>query len=172
MNAEQHRRLLGNDVLFIIFHDHPDPFKPAPLDALGTVPQIFIVVQKYQDQYRMMCFSRPNIKPYEPVIPENFLFGEHNLKDFLLTKAYNGYCQALSCPPMNRLFEVPRAATISELVSKYPQESNVAQRRRQKGAKMQRQLIQQEIKDPLFLLVRVKKALPGEEILNSYVACK
>lgn len=51
MNAEQHRRLIGNDVVFIIFHDNECSFDPSPLNALGTVPQVFGVVQKYQELY-------------------------------------------------------------------------------------------------------------------------
>ena len=52
MDTEQHRRLIGNDVVFIIFHDGSERFDPAPLDGLGTVPQVFGVVQKHEDKYR------------------------------------------------------------------------------------------------------------------------
>jgi len=121
MNAEQHRRLIGNDVVFIIFHEEGKSFDPGPLDAVGTVPQVFIVVQPFDNSeyYRIGVFTRPNIKPYLPYIPAKYSFHHSDLKNFLFTKVYNGYCQALSCPPMNRLFEVPRGSTISELGEKY-----------------------------------------------------
>jgi hypothetical protein len=52
MNSEQHRRLIGNDVAFVIFHDSPQPYDPNPLDTLGTVPHIFAVVQPFEENYR------------------------------------------------------------------------------------------------------------------------
>lgn len=52
MNSEQHRRLIGNDVVFVIFHDSDQMFDPNPLDTLGTVPHIFAVVQPYEDSFR------------------------------------------------------------------------------------------------------------------------
>jgi len=132
MNAEQHRRLIGNDVVFIIYHDAQKPFDPVPLDSLGTVPQVFAVVQKFEDSYRLGFFSRPTIKPFMPRVPGRHSFVKEALKDFLFTKVYNGYCQALTCPPMNRLLEVPRANTITELVTKYPREKRTRKSERKK----------------------------------------
>src|SRR5689334_10597013 len=40
-----------------------------------------------------------------------------------LALVFNGYAQALRCPPMNRLFEVPRSAALTELAVKYPPET-------------------------------------------------
>eukprot|EP01125_Pyxidicula_operculata_P014136 TRINITY_DN4696_c0_g1_i3.p1 TRINITY_DN4696_c0_g1~~TRINITY_DN4696_c0_g1_i3.p1 ORF type:complete len:1061 (+),score=242.47 TRINITY_DN4696_c0_g1_i3:66-3248(+) len=121
MNAEQHRRLIGNDIVFIIFHEEGTPFDPTPIDAIGTVPQVFCVVQPHNDaSYRLALFTRPNIKAYEPLIPQNYLISKSDVKDFLLTKLYNGYCQAVACPPMNRLFEVPRVSTMLDVTNKYP----------------------------------------------------
>lgn len=75
MNAEQQRRLVGNDVLFVVFLEEgpppspppyslcasycdpgAPPFDPEPLDSLGTVPQIFCVVQPYAGRYRFALF--------------------------------------------------------------------------------------------------------------------
>eukprot|EP01126_Amoeba_proteus_P055141 TRINITY_DN6827_c0_g4_i2.p1 TRINITY_DN6827_c0_g4~~TRINITY_DN6827_c0_g4_i2.p1 ORF type:complete len:398 (-),score=81.96 TRINITY_DN6827_c0_g4_i2:160-1353(-) len=123
MNSEQHRRLIGNDVVFIIFHDCFFPLDPKPLDSLGTVPQVFCVVQPLlsdENHYRIDSFARPNIRPFKPFLPRSTAFHKSVLKDHLLSKVYNGYCEALSRPPMNRLFEVPRSATINDLFYKYP----------------------------------------------------
>lgn len=35
---------------------------------------------------------------------------------------YNGVTMTMYCPPMNRLFETPRQATIDDIVKKYPQQ--------------------------------------------------
>jgi len=144
------------------------------LDALGTVPQVFGVVQKYEEKYRLGFFSRPTIKPYDPAIPALHLFPREELKDFLFTKVYNGYCQALSCPPMNRLFEVPRANTIAEIVAKFPNESKKARKIRSHGAQKRMNLITTSIKDQLFLMITVIRALPpsNPKCTNTYVSVK
>jgi hypothetical protein len=43
MEKEQHRRLIGNDIGFIVYYDDPTcmtSFNPAFLEGLGTVPQV------------------------------------------------------------------------------------------------------------------------------------
>ena len=42
-NAEQHRRLIGNDIAVIVFHED-SKLDPTHLNELGTVPQVFAVV--------------------------------------------------------------------------------------------------------------------------------
>lgn len=92
MNAEQHRRLIGNDVVVLVFHDGDGAFDPAPLNALGTVPQIFGVVRRHSvtssdaTHYRVEFFSRPNIKPYAPHLAMDQVFTAAELKEFLFTK--------------------------------------------------------------------------------------
>jgi len=73
---------------------------------------------------------------------------------------------------MNRLYEVPRAFAISELVSKYPNEiMSRARKLRRKISKRQNSFVHSVIKDPLFLLVTVVRAHLTEErdIPNLYV---
>eukprot|EP01114_Cavostelium_apophysatum_P015326 TRINITY_DN4148_c0_g1_i1.p1 TRINITY_DN4148_c0_g1~~TRINITY_DN4148_c0_g1_i1.p1 ORF type:complete len:548 (+),score=139.82 TRINITY_DN4148_c0_g1_i1:161-1804(+) len=137
-NSEQHRRLIGNDIGAIIFQEET-PLDPTHLNLLGTVPQVFAVVQpqkvtekgKTQTLYRLAFVTGVNVKPYPPELPRKYLFTKANLKDFLLTKLANGYIKALSCPPMNRLFYIPRAASLVDLAKKYPQESDKDQKLRQ-----------------------------------------
>jgi len=62
MNSEQHRRLIGNDQVTIFFKDEGEPFDPSGIDSIGVVPQIFLVVQPYQNKYRITSFRRKNIK--------------------------------------------------------------------------------------------------------------
>lgn len=55
-------------------------------------------------------------------LPEKLL-NKDQLQDFLLTKLINLYIQVLIYqPPLNRLFTVPRAATIAELIVSFPPE--------------------------------------------------
>jgi len=87
LNSEQHRRLIGNDVVVAVYYDGPGPFNPVALNQLGTVPQIFAVVSPHAEQlYRLDMFSRPNIKAYAPHLAIDQLFTLPQLKDFLFTK--------------------------------------------------------------------------------------
>lgn len=55
-------------------------------------------------------------------LPEKLL-NKDQLQDFLLTKLINLYIHVLIYqPPLNRLFTVPRAATIAELIASFPPE--------------------------------------------------
>eukprot|EP01129_Flabellula_baltica_P005497 TRINITY_DN1997_c0_g2_i1.p1 TRINITY_DN1997_c0_g2~~TRINITY_DN1997_c0_g2_i1.p1 ORF type:complete len:660 (+),score=132.64 TRINITY_DN1997_c0_g2_i1:28-1980(+) len=122
-SPEQHRRLIGNDICFIIFYESPDnaPFNPQAIVDLGTVPQVFSVVQPFRNLYRLGFFNRTNLKTYgPPAPPSDYLFDGSNLKDYLLTKLHNGMRMTMDCPPMNRLFTTPRAATIKDLAEKFP----------------------------------------------------
>ena len=60
MGAEQHRRLIGNDVTTIIYQEGT-PLNVTNIDFLGTVPQIFGVVQPIEDSnntsYKYIFFS-------------------------------------------------------------------------------------------------------------------
>jgi len=62
MTSEQHRRMIGNDICFILFNENLDGEKVEPLnvtamDSLGTVPQVFSVVQPQGKAYRLGFFS-------------------------------------------------------------------------------------------------------------------
>jgi hypothetical protein len=68
MNAEGHRRLIGNDIAAIFFQEETQ-FETSNIDKLGTVPQIFTVIQPHiaKDKslgFRMAQISRINVKGY------------------------------------------------------------------------------------------------------------
>jgi len=120
MNAEGHRRLIGNDRCIIFFKEAGEPFDPTGVDNLGTMPQIFAVVQPHGHDYRIGFFRRVSIRPFGPYVPKTQLWDSSSICDFLMTKVYNGIIMTMYCPPMNRLFETPRQSTIDEIVAKHP----------------------------------------------------
>lgn len=61
-----------------------------------------------------------NLRDFGPHVPADHLWDAHDVKDFVYTKVYNGMIMTMSCPPMSRLFEVPRQATINDIQKKYP----------------------------------------------------
>lgn len=86
MGAEGHRRLIGNDVCTIFFRDeNSEPFDVTAVTNLGTMPQVFIVVQPKGHKYQVSSFSRKTIKPYPPTVP-NHLFTLKEARQFILTK--------------------------------------------------------------------------------------
>jgi regulator of replication initiation timing len=124
LSAEQHRRLVGNDVA-VIFYQEGSAFVPSALDQLGTVPQVFAVVQpsdaEAYDGYELAFLERVNVKPpFGPELPSFFhRFSPGEMREFVLTRLINGTTRAFHCPPMNRLFVVPRAAALKSLVSEH-----------------------------------------------------
>lgn len=160
---EQHRRLIGNDICFIIYYDHPkyEPMNSAAIAQLGTVPQVFSVVQpappsEGDNIFRLGFLNRTNLKPYgPPTPPSTYLFDLSDLKDYLFTKLHNGFAMAMTCPPMNRLFETPRAASIEELGVKYPREKRKHIKRLDKVKKKALRMERRDTNSSEDLYVRV-----------------
>jgi len=135
LGAEEHRRLIGNDVAVIFFHEEGE-FDASHLDKLGTVPQIFIVVSPAKDNYRIASFSNGNIKQYGPPIPVGALNPEET-KELVLTKLYNGLMMTTYCPPLNRLFYLPRNDTLEAIVAQFPEETRKEYRKFVMGARFE-----------------------------------
>eukprot|EP01127_Copromyxa_protea_P010816 TRINITY_DN267_c0_g2_i1.p1 TRINITY_DN267_c0_g2~~TRINITY_DN267_c0_g2_i1.p1 ORF type:complete len:365 (+),score=61.04 TRINITY_DN267_c0_g2_i1:378-1472(+) len=135
LNSEEHRRLIGNDVVFIIFHEGEGAFDPTPLDGIGTVPQVFLVVKPEGDRFRLGTFTRPNIREFDPALSSLQTYTEDSIKDILLVKAFNGFAMSRLCPPMSRLFEKPRESYISDVVKEFLEikPSKMTKQQRKKG---------------------------------------
>jgi len=70
----------------------------------------------------------------------------------------NGYATAFLCPPMNRLFYVPRSAALEDLIDKYPSESKKDKKEREKLDELKRQKIRTESEDTRKLVVDIINA--------------
>eukprot|EP01128_Nolandella_sp_AFSM9_P006221 TRINITY_DN3149_c0_g2_i1.p1 TRINITY_DN3149_c0_g2~~TRINITY_DN3149_c0_g2_i1.p1 ORF type:complete len:406 (+),score=61.24 TRINITY_DN3149_c0_g2_i1:1034-2251(+) len=129
LNSEEHRRLVGNDVAIIFFYDNPDgvipppQFDPSEIAGLGTVPQVFAVVQPVTGStYRVAFFNNVNVKHYGPQLPA-YPIMLPQLKELVLAKMYNGLVMTTYCPPLNRLYFIPRNETLISIVDEFPPES-------------------------------------------------
>jgi len=122
LNAEERRRLVGNDVAMLFYFDEPDPsvlFDPSGIDTFGEVPCLFTIVQPFNDgTYRVGFCSKKNIPDYGPPSP-SILYQYVEVKNHVLTKLYNGLVLSNQCPPLNRLFTVPRRATMNDIAEKW-----------------------------------------------------
>eukprot|EP01130_Rhizamoeba_saxonica_P014997 TRINITY_DN6633_c0_g1_i1.p1 TRINITY_DN6633_c0_g1~~TRINITY_DN6633_c0_g1_i1.p1 ORF type:complete len:502 (-),score=115.20 TRINITY_DN6633_c0_g1_i1:233-1738(-) len=132
MGPEGHRRLIGNDVAVIFFLEDDGKFDPTLATGLGTVPQVFSVVKPLgNNQYKVNFFNNINIKKFGPQIPPAHFDGE-TLKNIILTKMHNGYSMTKRCPPLARLFYLPRGAQIEDLIEKYPKQAKKNKKKKTK----------------------------------------
>lgn len=130
LNAEEQRRLVGNDVCLIYVFDAPpgkDFNASCPRSALT---QLFHIVQPVGDkQFRLACMHRVALSQFPPLLPPEPVFdcstevGRSLLKDFVLAKTMNGYRIASQCPPLNKLFQRPRDVRLRELEKRFPSNS-------------------------------------------------
>jgi len=119
MTDDQQRRLIGNDVALLIFKDEGEPFDPQKIVSLGAIPQVFVVVQPNKDKYRLGFFNKSSMLAFGPSLLKNALFSSKLIADYILVKIYNGLVTSMACPPMNKLYERPRAAAIAEVIFRW-----------------------------------------------------
>eukprot|EP01127_Copromyxa_protea_P018844 TRINITY_DN6010_c0_g1_i1.p1 TRINITY_DN6010_c0_g1~~TRINITY_DN6010_c0_g1_i1.p1 ORF type:complete len:425 (-),score=82.27 TRINITY_DN6010_c0_g1_i1:190-1464(-) len=119
LDSEGHRRLVGNDIGVIFFVEEGAQFDPQNLSELGTVPQVYVLIQPVGTEWRVSFFSNINIKYYGPAIPERLLTLAET-KEMVLTNIYNGLVMTNYCPPINRLFYVPREDTLKNIIKNFP----------------------------------------------------
>lgn len=124
LNTEERRRLIGNDIPYLIYFD-ADPneiqFDPSGLSSFGEVPQIFAIVQPLTASppyFKVGFCSKSNIPSFNPTAPSEAL-SQTLTKGFILVKLFNGLTKTIYYPPMQRLFSTPRKATIDELIEKW-----------------------------------------------------
>eukprot|EP01125_Pyxidicula_operculata_P013171 TRINITY_DN4359_c0_g1_i1.p1 TRINITY_DN4359_c0_g1~~TRINITY_DN4359_c0_g1_i1.p1 ORF type:complete len:863 (+),score=119.93 TRINITY_DN4359_c0_g1_i1:245-2590(+) len=118
LNAEETRRLVGNDIVYLFYLEENATFDPREIDTFGEVPQIFLVVQPVMDKYKLGFFTKKNIPPYLPNVPSQLVTFQE-AQTFILTKLLNGLVQTNYCPPMNRLFFKPRTDTLEAVCNKH-----------------------------------------------------
>eukprot|EP01127_Copromyxa_protea_P012332 TRINITY_DN3200_c0_g1_i1.p1 TRINITY_DN3200_c0_g1~~TRINITY_DN3200_c0_g1_i1.p1 ORF type:complete len:208 (-),score=14.68 TRINITY_DN3200_c0_g1_i1:290-913(-) len=123
-NDEQHRRLLGNDIIHIIyFDDSVEKFDPQFLTNFSNLAQIFSVVQPIGNRFSVSFYTRGNIPSFEPFTPPtNCILSLEEVRDFVLTRSYNGSHMVFTVPPMNLLHSRPRERTIASLAAKFPKQ--------------------------------------------------
>jgi len=129
LSAEGHRRLIGNDIALLLFlEDDVAPFDASFLTDLGAVPQIYVLVQPIKPlpnatpsdiKYRVVACSKSSLKTFSPKSPNStsIVLTAAEMKDFVLTKLYNGYMMSRQCMPLMRLYQVPRQNTLDRFAS-------------------------------------------------------
>jgi len=182
LDSEQHRRLIGNDIAVIIFFDNSfrigESITLFDANGIGIVPQVFAVVEpdiNNIDNYRLAFFNGSNLGNYKPQSPpSNYFFHFEDIRDFLFTKIYNGYAVAMSVPPMNRFYTLPRKEAIKELGQKYKPVNEKEEKKRfaQESKKFKR--LPTESHDPLLkiALIAGRGLIPKENNQYSNPFCE
>ena len=117
LNADEQRRLLGNDLVLIIFNESPSNVFP-PYAFRGNVNSIGIVVRQISAElYTVGCFCRSKVKEFGPrggiEVPAS------ELRNFLLTKAINGILSAQKSPPFAQMISRLFSEDIEQILDKH-----------------------------------------------------
>eukprot|EP01126_Amoeba_proteus_P038230 TRINITY_DN3977_c1_g1_i6.p1 TRINITY_DN3977_c1_g1~~TRINITY_DN3977_c1_g1_i6.p1 ORF type:complete len:351 (-),score=45.23 TRINITY_DN3977_c1_g1_i6:246-1298(-) len=118
VDEEEHRRLIGNDIAVLIYVEEGAQFCPRHLKDLGKMHQIYVVVQPFGKLWRTSFFSTTSITEFPP-LPPSYLVSLPALKQIVLTKFYNGLTMTQYCPPMDRLFYLPRQYGLDTVLAKH-----------------------------------------------------
>lgn len=169
MSAEEKRRLIGNDICMLFYFDvpvnsaEPTADAPAPLfqltgvDTFGEVPQCFAVVQPNSNkEFRLGFFSKINLIPHLPEVPsEKAFYSMQEANQIILTKLHNGMIKTSQCPPLNRLFIVPRRERLKEMCEKLPEPlvpGNIDKTKVRTRTKKSNSITEMWLKKPAFVI--------------------
>jgi len=132
LSTEEQRQYIGNTIAAIYFKDHDDePFDPSQISQMGSIGVIHIVVtpvilsnlETQTIRYRVGVVYKDTLGEFGPSLPIEYLFDGLSIRDFVLTKVYNGYVAARSHPPLDRMFQQPRATNIKKIAEKFQTKS-------------------------------------------------
>eukprot|EP01126_Amoeba_proteus_P021665 TRINITY_DN2204_c0_g1_i29.p1 TRINITY_DN2204_c0_g1~~TRINITY_DN2204_c0_g1_i29.p1 ORF type:complete len:384 (+),score=80.31 TRINITY_DN2204_c0_g1_i29:217-1368(+) len=118
LDADEDRRLIGNDVAVIIYVEEGSQFSPKNVALLGKVHQVFALVQPIGKKWRTSFFSTKNLPKFNPP-PPKYLVDLPTLKKCVLTKLYNGISITRYCPPLDKFFVRPREFALKSILQKH-----------------------------------------------------
>jgi len=124
LNDQEQRQFIGNSMVAIYFTDAGNQFEPSQIQLMGSIGVIHLVVSPDNNEdtettYRVGAIYKETLGVIEPVLPHTISLDGISLRDFLLTKAFNGCVAAMSHPPLDRMFQFPRGEAINAIAKKY-----------------------------------------------------
>lgn len=122
MSKEEVRQYIGNVHCVIIFRDtkvsNYKPFETSCVDYFGALNMIFLIVEKHGSFYRISTFHK-GMKPFEPIIPDGYLFHKEHIRDYILIKIYNGLVAIKEDSKMSVMHTKPKTHAIYDIIQKY-----------------------------------------------------
>jgi len=116
-NVER-KRHLGNDVAIIIFKEGSTAFNPGIIKSQFN--HIFVVISPVKENnetlYHVECCSQRKVPIFGPSMPLRYLKKEE-LKNFVLTKIFNGERAAMHASAFQSKIERTREEILSDLVA-------------------------------------------------------
>ncbi len=124
MNEEDIRCHIGNVNCIIIFHEGTGAFDIGTVSEFGKLSQIFIFVQYHkpdqtifpENRYRIGVVHK-KMKYFKPLVPGNYLFETKDVRDFILTKIYNGMINIKTNSHISHYYLYPREKELQNIIS-------------------------------------------------------
>jgi len=116
LSPEEIRRLIGNDIVQVIYSE-AGPIDLELLLELGQVTQAYLVVTPENEKYKAEFYQRSALTAVGPSF--ELALDIHQFKELLLTRAYNALLRTRYCPPMNRLFYIPRQEKLRQILDPF-----------------------------------------------------
>lgn len=116
LTKDEHRSLIGNEILIIMYLEPDHDFDLELLNQLGNMPQCFALVSKHKDKYRVKFAVKheiPDLEPYACKRSVNFEL----LQDLILSKFYNVMLHVQRDGIFNRMYTLPRQNYINQIVN-------------------------------------------------------
>ena len=116
MEDQAIRQYIGNVNFLIIYNGSTTSITTKSLGVFGKMVQHFLVVSKVHEELFRISFAG-KIPQFPPIVPPNVIFDESNLRDFVITKAYNAAVQSKYNPssPVSKLHTIPAQKRLNEI---------------------------------------------------------
>ncbi len=119
LSADEQRRLLGNDLVLVYWHEATGKTGLfQPYEFRGNVNSVAIVVRPLsEDKFVCGCFTRKRVREFGPV--GGVEVAAADLRNWILTKAINGILAAQKSPPFAQMISKLYTADIEKILVKY-----------------------------------------------------
>jgi hypothetical protein len=133
MDQQSIRQYIGNCTCMIIFKEYNEVLQIETLETFGKVNQFFLIVEGIlhefpigpvresirgnKDVFYRISFVRRTLNSFEPFIPSSCVIDKLSIRDFILTKFYNGILELRLNSQMSHLFTTPRNVALIEFAN-------------------------------------------------------
>eukprot|EP01103_Thecamoeba_quadrilineata_P019931 TRINITY_DN830_c0_g1_i1.p1 TRINITY_DN830_c0_g1~~TRINITY_DN830_c0_g1_i1.p1 ORF type:complete len:838 (+),score=158.53 TRINITY_DN830_c0_g1_i1:106-2619(+) len=119
----ERKNMIGNDIVVIVFKEGSQPYIPSTIRS--HMNHVVVVVSPERDpttglvtRFRMACARRDTVPEFGPIIPA-YLEKGPAFREIFLAKIVNGLRTSRSSGAFSRLFSLPRAEALGEVIEQY-----------------------------------------------------
>jgi len=118
MNEETIRQYIGNINFMIIYNGSNTPITTKSLTIFGKVVQFFLIIKRVAEKKYRLSFAG-KVPQFPPITPDNVIFDENNLRDFVIPKAHNSMIQVKYNSEIKSLHTIPAQTRLNEIAKKH-----------------------------------------------------